>query len=126
MASNAPRHQVEVDGNFELPTGLYIGTVAGHLGFPGLMLASFAAPALAIPMVIFALFIVAGFGIPAVWTRLKGNTSRPLSLGRFHDAGIVTNTGLCTARDACVQVLILPVLIVVWGLAIATIAAFVA
>ncbi|MGB3469833.1 MAG: hypothetical protein WBA51_03305 [Erythrobacter sp.] len=125
-APTGPRHQVEVDRNFELPTGLYVGTVAGYLGFLAVMLASFAAPALAIPMVIFALFIVAGFGIPAVWTRLKGNTSRPLAPGRFHDIGIMTNTGRCSARDASVQVLILPVLVVVWGLAIATIAAFIA
>lgn len=122
---SAPRHQVEVDRNFELPTGIYMATVGGYLGFLALMLATFSAPALAIPMVAFALAIVAGFGIPAIWTCLKGNVSRPLSPARFHDVGIMTNTGRCTSRDATVQVLILPVLMLFWGLAIAIIAAIV-
>lgn len=122
----APRHQVEVDQNFELPRVLYGATVACYLGFLGLMLASFAAPMLAIPMVIFAGFIIAGFGVPTIWTRLAGNCTRPLSSGQFRNDGIMTQTGRCAARDAVVQMLILPVLIVGWGIAITIIAAFVA
>ena len=45
-----PRHQVEVDQNFELPTALFGATVACYLGFLGIMLASFAAPMLMIPI----------------------------------------------------------------------------
>lgn len=121
-----PRHQVEVDQNFELPTALFATTVACYLAFLGIMLASFAAPMLAIPMVIFAAFIVAGFGVPAIWTRLGGNKSRPMSFGQFHNEGIMTNTGRCSARDAAIQMLILPVLIVGWGCAVAIIVALVA
>ncbi|MEO1488260.1 MAG: hypothetical protein AAFR88_02325 [Pseudomonadota bacterium] len=124
--TNAPRHQVEVDRNFELPSALYAATVGCYIAFLGLMLASFAAPMLAIPMVIFALFIVAGFGVPAIWTRLKGNDSAPLGMGSFMNSGIMTNTGRCSSRDAMVQMLILPALIVLWGCAIALIAAIVA
>ncbi|MEE4287865.1 MAG: hypothetical protein V2J14_00720 [Erythrobacter sp.] len=124
--AQAPRHQVEVDRNFELPTALYGATVACYLGFLGIMLATFAAPMLAIPMVIFAGFIIAGFGVPAIWTRLAGNRTRPLTWGAFRNRGIATNTGRCTPRDAAVQMLILPVLIVFWGAAIAIIAAVVA
>ncbi|MEO0464462.1 MAG: hypothetical protein AAF127_15140 [Pseudomonadota bacterium] len=120
------RHQVEVDRNFELPNGLYVATVAGYLGFLGLMLASFGNPALAIPMVIFAGFIIAGFGVPAIWTRLASNRSKPMGFGAFQNKGIMTNTGLCAPLDAAIQVLILPALIVVWGAAIAIIAAVVA
>lgn len=124
------RHQIEVDRCFELPTGLYAATVACYLGFLVITGAAFMAPALAIPMAIFAFFIVAGFGVPAIWVRLKSNaidpnTSRPLTADNFEARGIMTHTGPCTARDARVQVLILPVLIVLWGIAATTIAALV-
>lgn len=120
------RHQVEADRNFGLPTALYGATVAGYLGFLVVVGSAFANPVLAIPMAIFVVFIVAGFGVPALWTRLAGNTSEPLTMGEFEARGIMTNTGRLTARDATIQVLILPVLLVVWGLAVAVIAAVVA
>ncbi|MEM7689719.1 MAG: hypothetical protein AAF291_11925 [Pseudomonadota bacterium] len=122
----APRHQVEVDQNFELPPALFGATVACYLGFLGIMLASFAAPALAIPMAIFTVAIIAGFGVPTIWTRLAGNRTKPLSTGQFHNDGIMTATGRCAPRDAAIQMLILPVLIVGWGLAVALIVALVA
>ncbi len=122
---NAPRHQVEVDRNFELPSGLFAATVGLYLGFLAIMFAAFGNPVLAIPMAIFGLFIVAGFGIPAIWTRLRDNTSLPMTSDRFRLDGIITHTGPCTSRDASVQMLILPVLIVGWGLTVAIIAAVV-
>lgn len=121
-----PRHQVEADRNFGLPTALYGATVAGYLGFLLVVGSAFANPVLAIPMAIFVVFIVAGFGIPAIWTRLAGNASEPQTLGEFEQRGIMTHTGRLTARDATIQVLILPVLLVIWGLAVAVIAAVVA
>lgn len=120
------RHQVEADRNFGLPTALYGATVAGYLGFLVIVGSAFANPVLAIPMAIFVLFIVAGFGVPALWTRLAGNTSEPQTLGEFEARGVMTATGRLAARDASIQVLILPVLLVVWGLAVAIIAAVVA
>jgi hypothetical protein len=120
------RHQVEVDRNFGLPSALYGATVAGYLGFLAIVGAAFANPVLAIPMAIFVLFILAGFGIPAIWTRLAGNTSAPQTLGEFEQRGVMTATGRLAARDATIQVLILPVLLVCWGLAVAVIAAIVA
>lgn len=120
------RHQVDVDRNFGLPTALYGATVAGYLGFLVIVGSAFANPVLAIPMAIFVLFIIAGFGIPAIWTRLAGNASAPQTLGEFETRGIMTNTGRLAPRDATIQVLILPVLLVIWGLAVAVIAAVVA
>lgn len=119
------RHQVEADRNFGLPTALYGATVAGYLGFLLVVGSAFANPVLAIPMAIFAVFIIAGFGIPAIWTRLAGNASQPQTLGEFEARGIQTHTGRLAAKDASIQVLILPVLLVVWGLAVAVIAAVV-
>jgi hypothetical protein len=119
------RHQVEADRNFGLPTALYGATVAGYLGFLLLVGSAFANPVLAIPMAIFVVFIIAGFGIPAIWTRLAGNASEPQTLGEFEARGIQTATGRLAAKDATIQVLILPVLLVVWGLTVAVIAALV-
>jgi hypothetical protein len=119
------RHQVEADRNFGLPTALYGATVGCYLGFLLIVGSAFANPELAIPMAIFVLFIVAAFGVPAVWTRLAGNSSAPQTLGEFETRGIMTSTGRLAPKDATIQVLILPVLLVVWGLAVAVIAAIV-
>jgi ABC-type dipeptide/oligopeptide/nickel transport system permease subunit len=120
------RHQVEGDRNFGLPSALYGATIACYLGFLVIVGSAFANPVLAIPMAIIVLLIVAAFGVPAVWTRLRDNASEPQTLGEFETRGIMTNTGRLAPRDATIQVLILPVLLVVWGLAIAVIAAVVA
>jgi hypothetical protein len=119
------RMQVESDRNFGLPKALYGATVACYLGFLAIVASAFANPELAIPMAIFVVFIVAGFGVPALWTRLAGNASEPQTLGEFGLKGVMTHTGRLAPRDATIQVLILPVLLVVWGLAVAVIAAVV-
>jgi len=119
------RHQVEADRSFGLPTAFYGATVACYFGFLAITGTAFANPEIAIPMVIFAVFILAGFGVPALWTRLAGNTTMPQTLGEFQAHGIMTHTGPLAARDAMIQMLILPVLLVVWGLTVAVIAAMV-
>lgn len=125
-APASARHQVEVDRNFGLPSALYGATVACYLGFLVIVGSAFANPVLAIPMAIIVLLIAAGFGVPAIWTRLKGNVSEPETIGEFEARGIMTNTGRLSAGEATAQVLILPVLLVIWGLAVAVIAAIVA
>ncbi|WP_299191865.1 hypothetical protein [uncultured Erythrobacter sp.] len=119
------RHQVDVDRNFELPVDLYAATAGLYLAFLAVMLAGFATGGLIIPIAICAVLVVAIFGVPAIWTRLKDNNSKPMSLGQFAHKGIMTNTGHCSARDAAVQMLILPVLIILWACACVTIAALV-
>lgn len=124
-AATPPRPQVESDRNFGLPKALYGATVACYLGFLTVVGTAFANPELAIPMAIFVVFIIAGFGVPALWTRLAGNASAPATLGEFGLKGIMTHTGRLAPRDATIQMLILPVLLVCWGLAVAVIAAVV-
>jgi len=121
----APRHQVEVDRNFELPTALYAATVGLYLTLLAVMFIGLSTPGLIIPMVIFTVFVVGMFGVPAVWTRMKGNDSEPMSMSAFAQNGIMTNTGHLAARDAAIQMLILPVLIVLWGCTAVLIAALV-
>ena len=74
----------------------------------------------------FTLFIVAGFGLPALWTRIgPEHRGRNMSWAKLVSQGIVTHTGRVKAGDAAVQMLILPALIFCWGIATVTIAAFV-
>jgi hypothetical protein len=116
----------QVNRTFELPRGLYIATVGCYLMFLATTALAFSTPELILPMVIFTFFIVAGFGIPTIWTKLSpGSAVKAKSWARFQRDGITSLTGHNTAGEATVQVLILPVLIVVWGLAVVTIAAFV-
>ncbi|SMC68166.1 hypothetical protein [Novosphingobium sp. B1] len=118
-----PHHTV-VDRNFGLPGGLYAVSAGGYLAFIAMMASIFGNSELAIPMVIFVMFIACAFGIPAVWTRL-GADRHPDALGwyDFRRRGIQTLSGKLDAGSAMAQVLILPVLIAVWGLAIAIIVA---
>ena len=122
----APKVRHEVDRSFELPKGLYVATLAFYLGFLAVMAAGLSTPGLIIPMVIFTLFIVAGFGLPALWTRITpDHKGRNMSWARLASQGIATHTGRVSARDAAVQVLILPALVFCWGVATVIIAALV-
>lgn len=116
--------RTRVERNFGLPTGLYACTVALYLGFIGVMGAAFMNPELAIPMVIFAGFVIMAFGLAGYWSRMKpDHDDAPLTWGQLSHRGIETLTGRLTAQEAAVQVLILPVLIFAWGLAVALIVA---
>jgi hypothetical protein len=113
-----------MDRSFGLPTGLYAATVALYLAFIGVMAGLFLNPELAIPMVIFASFVIFAFGLAGWWTRMKpANDSAPPSWARFRAEGIETPSGWLTAGEATVQVLLLPVLILGWGLGVALIVA---
>jgi len=115
-----------VDRSFELPTGLYIATAALFLGFMAVTGIGFATRELILPVAVIVLFIFAAFGVPAIWVRMVPESRRrSLSWSRFQAEGIMTEHGRTSARDATVQVLILPVLIFLWGVATVTIAALV-
>ena len=123
---DSPQVTHEVDRSFELPKGLYVATVAFYLGFLAVMAAGLSTPGLIIPMAIFTLFIVAGFGLPALWTRITpDHKGRNMSWARLASQGIATHTGRVSARDAAVQVLILPALVFCWGVTTVIIAALV-
>lgn len=120
------RQPTSTDRSFGLPTGLYVATVALYLGFIALLGMAFANPELGILIAIFALIVVVGFGVPAIWASMKPEKGqRAMPWSRFKADGIMTLTGRCSADAAAVQVLILPVLIFAWGVAIVIIAALV-
>ena len=113
----------DVDRTFEMPSVLYGATVTLYLGFIAMLGLGFSSPELAIPMAIFAIFIVGLFAAPAAWLRLgRKPEARAKSFGELMRGGIDTHTGRLKGRDAVVQMMILPVLIVVWGSTVLVIA----
>ena len=62
--------------------------------------------------------------VPALFSRVGGNTVA-LSWPDFDDRGIMTASGHTSAREAATLVLMLPVLIFSFGVAVAIIAALV-
>lgn len=122
----APKPLHEVDRTFQLPKGLYAATVGLYLGFLVVMAVGFSTPGLIIPMAIFTIIIVAGFGVPAVWTRLSPITdSKQITFSRLQREGISTLTGRLSAKDASVQMLVLPIIVFCWGVATVSIATLV-
>ncbi|MEO5597395.1 MAG: hypothetical protein ABIQ66_02125 [Novosphingobium sp.] len=116
--------EATTDRTFELPVGLYVATVGSYLGFLGLMALTFMTGELILPMVVFVFYIAMAFGVPAVWARMNPNTnSRSLSWQQFKSRGIQTGSGWLSADSATAQVLTLPILILLWGVAGVIIAA---
>lgn len=121
---DAPRVPHTVDRTFELPTGLYVMTAGSYLAFLAMMAACFLTGELAIPMAVFVVFIAMAFAVPAMWTGLGDDDGkRRLSWSNFQSKGIVAYDGPVTAFAATAQVLILPIAILIWGLAISVIVA---
>ena len=117
---------VQVDRSFEMPNGLYVTAAACYLAFLVILVTAFASPGLVIPMGIFVVFLAGFFGVPAAWTRMApGSTKRPMAWNQFSSRGISTLTGRLSAGEATVQTLILPVLVVLWALAVVTISALI-
>ena len=123
---DALRQPVTVDRTFELPARLHVLTVGAYLGFIAIMGLGFANPEMLIPVAIFAIFTLGLFGVPAMWAQMQpDNPGRTLRWSEFAVNGISAFTGRVKARDAMVQVLILPVLILAWGVIVVSIAAVV-
>ena len=68
-------------------------------------------------------FLTAFFGVPAVFVGVTQGDTRPPRWSDFMRKGIQTATGHSSGREAVVLILILPALIVLWAIAIVTIAA---
>ena len=118
--------QTKVDRTFELPASLYAITVGCYLGFLAVMGMLFMNGELVLPMVVFVFSIIGGFGLCYKWVAMNpGNDNHALTMGQFANRGIQTLSGRLTAAEASAQVLILPVLLLVWGIAVAVIYAFV-
>ena len=122
-----PSPRACTDRGFEMPTGIYMAMAAMFLGFVGVLSVAFANPEMAVPFGVFVAFIAAFFAVPAVFMRTTPVDGRTPALGwsRFMEEGIATATGHAGGPEAAVLVLLLPVLILGWAIAVAVIAALV-
>ena len=120
----ADQRRACTDRGFELPTALYAATIGSYLAFLAIMAIGFQSREMLLPMVIFTVYIAMLFGVPALWTRMKPETATaPQTLSAFWEHGIQTYTGHNRAGAAAVQVLLLPVMVLLWGVAVVVIAA---
>jgi hypothetical protein len=121
-----PNVRQDVDRSFGLPTALYIATISAYFAFIAVMGIGLAQRELIIPMGICVTYLIMFFGVPAMWARMKpDHDAKPLSWVEYQLHGIETWTGRINAKDATVQVMILPVLILFWGIATVIIATLV-
>jgi hypothetical protein len=113
------------DHTFEFPTGFYGAMAALLFGFMAVMAVGFAHPELVVPMAINFAFLTAFFAVPVIFVRASpddaGRGARRWS--DFMRAGVDTATGHCSGREAVVLTLLLPFLILCWGVVVVAIAA---
>lgn len=103
--------------SFDLPPRLHVATVGTYLVYLAVMAAAFGGGENSIPLVICAIIVAACFLTPALWAKMQGPLAAPAAdWDDFAELGIQTATGRLKARDAIAQVMILPVLILIWGL----------
>ena len=110
------------DHSFELPSALYVAMAGLFFGFVTILALSSRTHMLVSYGVIAALIGIF-FAVPALFVRATPPQSRNRSLAwrDFMNRGIDTATGRSSGRDAAVLILSLPVLILIFGIAVATI-----
>lgn len=126
LAAAPPIQRVCDDRTFELPPVLHVTTSLLFIGFVSVLSLSFAHPEMAVPWAIFVLFIAAFLIVPALWTRIApANQSKALSWSQLMERGVDTATGHTSGREAAILVLMLPVFIFAWAIAVSIINALV-
>ncbi|MBX9796215.1 hypothetical protein [Sphingomonas sp.] len=117
-ATNAPAEPV-----FGLPPLLHAGVFGGFLLYLAIMWAAFGEAQLAIPFVVFVVFIAASFVVPALWARIAPGPQPKQDWAWFSAHGIDCATGHLSAGGAIAHVMLLPAMVVLWGVAVAIITA---
>jgi hypothetical protein len=110
-----------------MPNGVYVAMALCFAGAITVFALSFHS-GMAVSFGIIFFFLAAFFAIPAVFVRTsrgRGGNTKARGWYEFVDRGIVTATGRTKASEAATLVLMLPVLILAWAIAVAIIAALV-
>jgi hypothetical protein len=96
----------------DLPVGAARLVASAYAGLVGVLFAFFAGSPLAtFSLVICAFFVAMFFAVARTFLAVEADPSVKPSLDRFMRGGIDTLTGRCGGRDALVQMLIVPVLL---------------
>ena len=112
------------DQSFELPPVLHFATGAMFLGFVSVLTAAFSNH-MAVSFGVIAAFIAAFFAVPTIFARSESFGGQALGWSEFMERGVDTATGRTGAGEAATLVLLLPFLILCFGIAVVTIAALV-
>ena len=121
-----PAQRACEDRTFGLPWGLHAAYFGMFLAYLGVMAVGFPHPEMVLPMAVFVVFTIAFYVVPMLWAVMKpDHGSKAISLGELMVRGISVETGHSSGGAAVAQVLVLPVRILFWGLAVVTIAALV-
>jgi len=121
---SSPRERACSDQSFELPTGIYMAMAAMFTGFVAVLALAFRGGRMAIVVGVIFAFIAAFFAVPSMFPGVAADfrQTRALSWFEFSDRGIETATGHSSARAATILVLVLPFLILCFGIAVVSIA----
>lgn len=124
---SAPAGRACRDQSFDLPTGIYIAMATMFTGFVAVLGLAFRGGHMAVVVGVIFAFIAAFFAVPATFSTVAAGetTTKALSWFEFADRGVMTATGRTSAREATTLVLLLPFLILLFGIAVATIASLV-
>jgi hypothetical protein len=112
--------------SFDLHPALFAATIGAYLAFLAIMATVFVSPELVIPFGICFVYVAMAFGTPAMWARISPRPEgRYQTWAEFREEGVETATGKISSGGAIAQVLVLPMLIVGWAVAIGLIKALV-
>ena len=118
----APAARACDDQSFELPTRLYVAMAMLFGGFIAVLSLAFRGGHMAVAYGVIFAFIAAFFAVPAMFPAMAPSGNKALSWGMFRMRGVRTATGRSSAGEATVLVLLLPLLIFCFGMAVAAIA----
>ena len=123
----APAARACEDQSFELPPGIYMAMASMFAGFVAVLGLAFRGGHMAVVYGVIFAFIAAFFAVPAMFPAMAADqtSTKALSWFEFGHRGITTATGHASAREATILVLLLPFLILCFGIAIAAIASLV-
>lgn len=114
-----------VERQFDLHPALHLALFGGFFAYLGIMWLAFGNPELVLPFAIFVVFLAGSLIVPAWWGRVARQEGPRQSWAEFLQEGVDCATGHLNARETAVQVLIMPAMLVLWGLIVATIRALV-
>lgn len=118
----APPKRACEDQSFELPTGIYVAMASMFAGFVTVLSFAFRGGHMAVSYGVIFAFIGVFFAVPALLPAMAPQRSKARSWFEFGHRGIATATGRASAREATVLVLLLPFLILCFGVGVAAIA----
>jgi hypothetical protein len=125
-ASAGPRLSNRAERTFGLHPALFVATIGSYFAFLAIMAAAFMNPNLLIPFAICVAYLVMYSGVPGLWAKVVGRpVGRFQSWAEFRSEGMDILTGNISSGGAIAQVLVLPILVVGFALALAIIAALV-